>query len=207
VKIVDRIILPFQEDRFFSPIRDKVDYVRLLAVSARQLLLNVDDPSNSSVARLKLVVDRMSRLFFYKDDKFFSVAFPLTVSGDDGDDPIALETYSGRRVDNRAISAILSVINSGAFATDFSCVNFLLNQDDAEFADLNLIEELIQFEPSYLRYDCDPARENGKIHPLHHLDVNYSQYGTFKLGLLAGIDSAYFEDLQNIRTDCSFIKD
>ena len=207
MKIIDRKILPFQENNFFSPIRDKIDYVRLIAFSARQLLLNVQDPSGLSTSHLRLVVDKMSRLFFYKDNKYFSVSFPLfaNIAGDN--QVTELTTYSGCNLDSQVISSIISVIDDAAFRTDTSFINFFLNQDDSESSHLYLLEELFQFEPSYIRYDCDPENENGSVHPLHHLDINYSQYGTFKLGLSRGIASEYFEDIQNVKTDCTFLVD
>lgn len=72
---------------------------------------------------------------------------------------------------------------------------------------LSLLEEILRFEPSYIRYDNDPYNENGKLHPLHHLDINYSTYGTFKIGFNNSISSNYFENFQNTNTDCSYIAD
>ena|SRR5580765_8424278 len=207
MKIIERIILPFQEDIFFSPIRDKIDYVRLVAMAARQLLLNTQDLAGTATCGLRLVVDKMSRLFFYKDKKYFSVAFPLVVSISNDSQVTELTTYSGSRLDNQAISEVISVIDDPAFRTDTSFINFFFNQDDGERSDLHLLEELFQFEPSYIRYDCDPDRENGNLHPLHHLDINFSQYGTFKLGLSREIEPDYFESMQNINTECIFLKD
>lgn len=206
MKIIERPILSIQEDTFFSPVRDKIDYIRLITLSARHLLLNIPD-DGTATCRLRLLVDKMSRLFFYKDQKYFSVSFPLLVSVTDDGEINALTTYTGSKFDSKAISGVISVLNDPGFETDTSFVNFFLNQDHSDMSDIHLLEELYQSEPSYVRYDCDPTNVSGNIHPLHHLDVNYSQYGTFKLGLSAEIDNAYFENLQNIRTDCIFLKD
>ena len=208
MKIIERTILPFQEVNFLSPIRDKIDYVRVVAFAARQLLLsNVDAVGVETKCHMKLVIDKMSRLFFYTENKYFSVSFPLTVSTDDENEVTDLTTYSGRRIDNQVISAIISVIDNPGFRTDISFINFYIDQDGSDQADLHLLEELFRFEPSYIRYDCDPENVNGNFHPLHHLDINYSQYGTFKLGLSREIEQDYFESLQNIRTECIFLRD
>ena len=57
-----------------------------------------------------------------------------------------------------------------------------------------MVEHVMNCEPAHIRYDRDEAHENGSIHPLHHLDVNHSQGGTFKIGLNAPIGSDSFEE-------------
>ena len=67
MKIIEKGILPFQEKDFFLPIRDKEDYVRLILNSLQYILIGNDieevklDDCNS---KMKIVIDRMSRLFF-----------------------------------------------------------------------------------------------------------------------------------------------
>ena len=61
-------------------------------------------------------------------------------------------------------------------------------------------------EPAYIRYDYDPDNEKGKLHPLYHLDLHYSQYSTFKIGLFDKIAGDFFEDIHNVKTDCIFIE-
>ena len=70
-----------------------------------------------------------------------------------------------------------------------------------------LLEEMLSFEPGYIRYDIDEQNENGTLHPLHHLDVNYSAYGAYKIGLNAKLVNGYFENILDISTDCCFLSD
>lgn len=46
----------------------------------------------------------------------------------------------------------------------------------------DLLLELLLFEPSYMRFDEHLAGERGKIHPLFHFDIFYSQQTTLKVG-------------------------
>lgn len=207
MKVVVKDILPFQEHLFFFAVRNKIDYTRLLVYGARQLLLEIEAGETKVSSNMKLIVDKMSRLFFYKDKKYFSISFPFTTRIDEKNNVVELTTYTGKRLDSQGISAVISIIDSDQFKLNPSLIEFYLEPNGIEYSGLMLLEEIFQFEPSYLRYDTDPDNEKGKLHPLNHLDINYSQYSTFKFGLKKEITSDYFENLQNIKTDCSFLTD
>lgn len=206
MKIIKRSIFPFQEKEFFSPIRDKIKYAKIIALSARQLLYNADAKDSTVNANMKLLVDKMSRLFFYKNQKYFSISFPFTILTKDND-VLEIATYSGKKLDNKSISAIISILDSEQFKLNPSLIDFFIEPGSIESSGLFILEEIFQFEPSYIRYDFAPENENGKLHPTNHIDINFSQYSTFKLGLLKSISQAYFENLQNTNTDCLFISD
>lgn len=203
MKIIEREILSFQEKDFFVPIRDKASFARLVVCAARQLLLS---NAGKGTSKMKLMVDKMSRLFFYKDNKYFSVAFPLTIIIDNKN-VTEITTYSGKKLDFVNISAIISILDSEYFKNHPSLIDFPIEPMSIEASGIYFLEEIMQFEPSYIRYDNDPDNQNGKLHPLNHLDINYSQYGTYKLGLQNTIKGEYFENLQNTNTDCSFVVD
>jgi len=205
VKTIECKILPFQEKNIFSPLRNKVDYAKLLMFSARMLLLNYESKMSPS-SSMKLIVEKMNRLFFYKKGKYFSISFPFNVLFD-GDKIASITSYSSREVDFKSISAVISILDNEQFLKNPSLIDFYIEPSDTDFTGLFLLEEIFQFEPSYIRYDHDIERENGKLHPLHHLDVNYSMYGTFKIGLNDAITQQYFEDLQDINKECSYIVD
>ena len=206
MEIVERNIFPFQEDGFFSPIRDKIDYAKILALAARQLLLNSDSNGLEVTSKMKLIVDKMSRLFFYKDKKYYSISFPFTTTVK-GKEVLELTTYSGKSLDYESISAIIAILDSAQFRLNPSLIDFFIEPNGIEASGLSLLEEIFLFEPSYIRYDHDAQNEKKRLHPLNHLDINYSQYSTFKLGLYEIITSEYFENIQNIKTDCSYLMD
>lgn len=206
MKVINRDILPFQENNFFFPIRDKIDYARLIAYSTRNLLLEYDAGNIVTNGKMKLIIDRMSRLFFYKDNKFFSVSFPFLVQSR-GHKVIEINSFKGREVNNKSISDIVSILEDEQFKLNPSLIDFYIESNNLSANGFSLLEEIFQFEPTYIRFDIDPTNENGKLHPLFHLDINYSSYGTYKLGLNNAIVGDYFENLLNITTDCSFITD
>lgn len=206
MKIVERNILTFQENDIFSPIRDKADYAKLLALSSRILLLE-NIISEDKTSTFKLIIDKMNRLFFYTKDKYFSVSYPFSVILDEHEQIASINTYSGKDFDFKNISAILAILQSDQYRTNPSLIDFYIEPGSIDADGLFILEEIFQFEPSYVRYDHDPIHENGKLHPLHHLDINYSTYGTFKLGLNNAITQPYFENIHNTNTDCSFVID
>lgn len=206
MKIIERDIFPFQEKDFFVPIRDKASYARLIVCSARQLLLNSTVHGVNPIGKLKLIVDKMSRLFFFQAGRYYSVAFPLTVIIE-GNEVTEITTYSGQNLEYVNISAVISILDSEFFRNHPSLLDFPLEPFSIEAMGIYFLEEIMLFEPSYIRYDNDPKNVNEKLHPLDHLDINYSQSGTYKLGLPGSITTDYFENLQNINSICSYVVD
>lgn len=202
MKIIERNIPDYQENKLFSPIRHKLDYIQILLLSMQILLL--EDNGNNSSSKMKLCIDKMNRLFFYKQDKYFSIAFPFFVSIDDNN-VREIKTYSEEEIDFEKISSVLAILNNEHYKNHKSLINLDIDTDIIDIKGIALLEELLLFEPCYVRYDYDIKNQNGNRHPTSHLDINYSQYGTFKLGLNNSINNSYFEDLHNTNTDCSFI--
>jgi hypothetical protein len=205
MKIIERDIFPFKEDEFFYAIRDKIDYARLIIYTTRYLLLNMETKDIECSSQLKLCIDKMSRLFFYKGKKYFSVSFPFSVQID-GNEIIDISTFSGKAINSKSLSSVISILDDTAFKINPSLTDYYIESDTAESIGIAILEEIFQSEPAYIRYDNDPANEKGKLHPLNHLDINFSSYGTYKIGLDNEIETMIFDNILNIRTDCSFLK-
>ncbi|MBW2937413.1 hypothetical protein KXJ69_04810 [Aureisphaera sp. CAU 1614] len=148
----------------------------------------------------------MSRLFFYRQDKFFSVAFPFSVITED-DEIVEISSFSGISIDSKALSSVLSILEDSSFKLNPSVTDYYIESNTVENIGISLLEEIFQSEPSYVRYDYDPKYVNGRLHPLHHLDINYSSYGTYKLGLNNSIAIDYFDNILNLNTDCTYLED
>ena len=69
MKIIVKNIFTFQEALFFTTLRDKGDYAKLIAYSARNLLLDYDAGTLPVSGHMKLIVDKMSRLFFCAENQ------------------------------------------------------------------------------------------------------------------------------------------
>jgi len=192
-------------DIFFSPIRSKQDVVVLLMKCVKFMLLDSPKKPEVAVGKMILVVSKMSRLFFFSNDKYFSVNFPFTVT----EEPNGL-VFSSKllvEIDHKITSDVLKVISSEEF--NHSCI-YTFNDCVAEFEEQttgfwSLLKELLVFEDGYLRYDYDPVRVNGKKHPLHHIDVFYSNGSTFKIGTNKQIEHNSLVDLVDVLSDCHFL--
>lgn len=206
LKTITKPIPEFQEDQFFAPTRDKTDFAKVVLNAAKLLLLNFSSPDIPSVSQLKLIVSKMTRLFIYTDKKYFSVAFPFNIDIS-GDEVLSIRTYRGKAVDSRSIAFAFSFLENDTFLLQPEPSLFAIDCSPSEALGLSLLEELFLLEPGYIRYDIDPENENGKLHPLVHLDINYSSYSTYKLGLHKEISEDLFEDIVDILTDCSFLVD
>lgn len=201
-----RIGIPqHQRPCFFGAIRDKIDYLKVLAYSLRLLLTCHETKPCSENSWLRLIIDKMSRLFFYTENKVYSISFPFTILTNEKNEIEEIRTKSGRDIDNRAVSAILAILGSESFSKTLSLRSYDIDSDSIDIYGIDILEELLTVEPSYIRYDIDDVRANGHMHPVHHIDVNYSSYSTFKLGFQKKISEEDFIDIQNIRTNCFYM--
>lgn len=170
-----------QVNLLFSPIRSKTSLIKILMESIKIMLVSDDIPENRTRGKILLHVSRMSRLFYFSENKYFSINFPFSVS----DNSIC---YQSIKIDNKTISDVISILeeNCQSFDSFFE----LIMGDDYEERSKNyvnelwkLLQNLFLFEDGYIRYDYDKERQDETYHPLNHLDIFYSNSCTFKIGL------------------------
>ena len=125
-----------------------------------------------SIDNCQLLVSTMnhSRIFINGNNRKYSICFPLTIIVDDFNNKINNITikYGEQELDSFTISKALSYFNDeindkNEFSNDF--INFLSN-----------------VEWSFIRYEKDEEHHSEK-HPLYHLDINWSNRTTYKIGL------------------------
>jgi hypothetical protein len=192
---------------FFKPVRRKRELLGLLINATKYMLVSPTINPANVVGEMRLYVDKMSRIFFFSDNKYVSFNFPFKVSDENGQ----VRFYSDylESLDNKATSELLTIIQSDGL-NEASCILDFYS----EFVDIVEYREelwgqfldLLRFEDGYIRFDHDPASVNGDLHPLNHLDVFYSGASTFKLGSNARLSRDEMVDLLNIRSDCAFLQ-
>lgn len=196
-------------------IRSKAQIIELLLETIPLLQYSevVERPEENYIL---LRIDRMKRLFFVIENKIFSFNFPFSIDfGENGD---TLRIYDS------STDIEISGLNYVTLTTAFKEI-FMKNEDygvtdlDSEIMSIlekfdqepnkdsiwQILKSLLTFEAGYLRYDYDEERENGDLHPLNHIDVNYSSGGTFKLGIKSSIVCTDFVDIVNVNTNSFYI--
>lgn len=197
----------------FKRIKTKIQMLEILLEATRFMLISNDVNSENTSGKLILFVDRMSRLFFFKDNKYYSIVFPFYVT--EIDEKLSFSLKNEVEVDAEMISNVFSIIRCEKFE-DKCSLNFIEPINEIE-EDINedfwdFFKELLMFEDGYLRYDKDEenylkAKENGEEHkhPLHHFDFFYSSNATFKIGLRNEILQNDFIDVLDVNKDCEYI--
>ena len=161
-----------------------------------------------------LIIDRMSRIFLVSKNKIhsFQIPFGLKIVED------RYVFYSrGIDIDNLTLSLLNSVYNKLDEDYDFCALedsflneveNYQIDKNSISFVS-GLVGILQTFEIGYLRYDYDddPTRVDAITHPINHLDINFTNSVTYKIGLNNRLDYKRLEDIVDVNTKCAFIKD
>lgn len=193
----------FQFAMVSSSFREKTDVIRLWMNAIK--LMTVYSPPTAPISQLVVKVDKMNRLFLSSDGKCVSVNFPFTTYEKDG--KFEFSAKSCGLVDSRISSNILSLLAADVLMAEEIVAFAEPIMDICEFDKhaWGLLRDLVIADDGYLRFDHDPERENGRIHPINHIDVFYSQSSTFKLGLLSKLSVDELSDVLSSRTDCHFL--
>jgi hypothetical protein len=198
-------------------LKTKAHIIEVLMEVTRFILLQ-NDPEfivsdNNSKGKVVLYIDKMSRLFFFSENKYYSIVFPFHCSVKD--DQYKIFFQSNINVTPKLISKVISTIKCDQFKAQCSLdfVEPICNaEDDCGENFWELLRELLLMEDGYIRYDVDKenydkAVEKGEEHkhPLNHYDIFHSNNATFKVGLWNTIYNEDFINLLNINTDCNYL--
>lgn len=198
-------------------IRDKKGIIKLLLESITLLTYGekIERPEKSYMV---LRVDKMKRLFFVQDSKITTFSFPFGLEVSPDNSITVYDSLTDLELDGANLT-ILKTIYVDLFGDADEEMSSLMDLD----ADLErimdsfdiyhdkdkfweIIKKLMEFESGYLRLDYDEERENGLLHPLNHLDINYSTEVTYKIGLNNRRNIYEIIDLLDLNTNCSFIR-
>lgn len=191
----------------FRPIRNKLDSIRLLMESIKIMLINSPPHESQVCGELALVSSRMNRLFFFTQNKYFSVSFPLKVTIEN-ESTIGFSSTQIPVIDSKVTSDVISIISNQYF-TEANVYDFFGEIADLEEYESGLWQFLLHLllsEDGYIRYDFDPENEKGEYHPAHHYDFFYSRQTTFKIGLRSRITEDLMIDFIRSDTKCHFLE-
>lgn len=170
---------------FSKPIRNKNDCVSILLETVENFIYH-----NEAIKKIQnnTMLLQNGRLFVFLENKYFSIKFPFQIK---------IEEKIKFYINNIELnSKILSAIRY-AFLNISNSIRDILSQIKEEYEQINKdeIEEIIiamlLLDDGYLRYDHDAKNENGKLHPLDHLDIFYTN-NSVKLGLSGRLSQKNF---------------
>lgn len=153
---------------------------------------------------LMVEVGKNSRAnIFISSNKYVSISFPFNIKYKQGNIKVYIDKH-GTEIRSDIISECLSIVNVLKHDATFVDVWFESDNPYSEMS-LRIVEYLLHSEPCYLRYDYDMAKANGSLHPVHHLDVNMTKGGHYKIGLHKKLSHKQFLDILNIETNCYYL--
>ena len=211
MKIIEVKIGDFLGEKLLRPIRNKRDII-LLLLDTMKLIVNPVGSFSDDFGKVTICVDKMSRIFYETKEKYFSFIFPFLIENQNQNYKI-YDNHTECELNDRMISLLISIFqqenlwgNSLEKAMDI----IIDRAEEYEYSDIDTIWKLIiklwHMEDGYIRYDYDPANEDGDIHPLYHFDINYSSAVTYKIGLNKPIKGNDFQDTLNIKTNCAYLR-
>ena len=203
-------------------IKNKVQLIQILLEFIRQFLLIPDKkPTKKNLVGIyyvELRIDKISRVFFFSEKKYYTIHFPFNCSIQD-DSSLEI-TYQGYRniipIESGIISGVMEILKNEEFNSSSASDFFKPIRDIESKIDDNiweLLKGLLMFEDGYMRFDNDPeeykrAKNEGRehTHPENHIDIFYNNGNTFKLGLKRKSTPDEFIDYFDSKKDCKYLK-
>jgi hypothetical protein len=191
-------------DRFFRPIRNRFDIVILLLESIRIIINNITISESKSKGKMVFYIDKMSRLFFFSEKKYFSVNFPFFI--DNNLSGNIVYDKNNKHIDSEIISKIMELfLGKNILDANSLTAFFDLLEDIYEEKDIwNIIVELLTFEEGYIRFD-DDVKHSSELHPQYHIDLYYRESNKIKFCLKNIMAENDFFDLLNSKSACYFL--
>lgn len=199
-------IAPWNSELVFNPIRARKDVITLLMKVIKIMDVGPALRGQHGEEYFELVISHTSRLFFYSEDKHFSIGFPFNAALEN--DQLIFKSLTGVIIDSQMTSDILGVISSEEIFFYDDIIDFAAPVSDYFLHNKGgwaVLRDLLMTEDGYIRYDHDPVHAKGDIHPLHHLDVFYGARQTFKIGLAKKIDRTHLHDALDSQTPCHYL--
>lgn len=211
MKMIERKIGNFFCEKVMKPIRDKQDTVLLLLETLKLVNDNEESPLNDK-GRIVICIDKMSRVFYEANGKLFSFCFPFSLEEKEDRHYRIYDSLTDIEITNQMISLLISIFKKDGKLKESleNVMDFIIESaEDYEYKNIDnvwrILFKLWHMEDGYIRYDCDYEHENGALHPLHHLDVNYSSGVTYKIGLRHPFKTDALKDMLDITAESLYL--
>ena len=212
-------LISFTRNIDSNPIRNRLDIIKIILqtndylIDRQYSLVQCNERIDKNCPFL--YVEKMSRLFIPEnsDDqvqKLYSIVFPFSYNVEQNElstTQIAINNSLNSCLKSIVYSFDKTLPDSMNKIQDF-CLEACVDND---FPDVlyeivvTILTRLLTFDVGYIRYDYDEEHYNGRIHPLHHLDINYTNQSTYKIGLNQSLDILEFKSIIDNQKECWFL--
>ena len=201
----------FPEER----IKSKLKLIEILLEACRYILYAEKKTTVPTQHKIIIQKDKMNRIFFVGELKIYSITFPFNVLYDDHNTEINYKNLID--INSYTISNLINIIKNPIIESE-NCLDFIepiLEFEQQEQINYwTILKDLLFLEDGYIRYDKDEngfkAAQNKNQphgHPLHHLDIFYTNQATFKLGSKKQLFDTDLIDTLDRNTNCKYIID
>lgn len=188
-----------------EPIRNKKQADILLLETMKAFIIgNIEGMQTSG--KIILQVNKMNRFIYKIENKIFSISCPFTCFQKDNA-YIFRDAITNIEINSKLISYLISIIKRQDNYEIEELIEEVVNVEEYEEMQetWEILKRLYSIEYGYLRFDYDEEQENGKLHPLNHLDINFVNSNQFKIGLNKKITLDEFTDIIDLTTDCYYL--
>lgn len=176
------------------------------------------------------ILKKQHRLIIFLEEKFFSISLPFDILLSNGKLYLKSQKYKEEiTIESLRILKILFdkviIEDLSLSLLDYAMIVEEIYKDYCEDNGIittsvesisNLLLELLEYDSSYIRFDIDFENcldSNGEmtdervcVHPPFHLDTDFRDSVSFKIGLDSNLGEEEFTNLFLEETDCLFIK-
>ena len=199
-------------DMASKPLRKREDAILLLLYTIRMFDLD-ESELNIHSESIKISINKMNRIFYLLKGKMFSMQFPFRIESDDTQKVSRIyDGVTGILINATTLSFLIGMFEQiNRPETDFETVFEIMmkseqNNDEFTMEQMwTLFSHLLKYDLGYIRYDIDPEHENGRLHPLNHLDICLDSSATYKIGLNQDIGFDNFKDILDVTTESWYI--
>lgn len=168
-------------------IKTREELLKILLETIRNSMVADSLGDNHGKEKFVFYVDKMQRVFYFIDRKYFSIAIPFSVQIEQSKIRFF---YDKQEVTSQAISNIVQLFDTlYNKSTNMTTICDLLLDENLQNVWPVMIS-LMTYELGYVRYDVDPDNYEKAVkkgtplqHSLNHMDCCYSSAATFKVGL------------------------
>ncbi len=211
MKLIERKMNGLFCQKVQKPIRGKRDTI-LLLLETLKLVNHAESNILNEKGKIIIYIDKMSRIFYIMDYKIFSFYFPFSLEEKGKENYKIYDSLTDFEITNQMLSLLISIFEKDTKIWESleNLMDFIIDSaNDYEYKNIDdiwkLIIKLWHMEDGYIRYDYDAIHENGKLHPLYHLDINYSSGAAYKIGLKQEMKMIEFKDILDTTTNCSYL--